>query len=97
MTNTSHLSNYHPPTKNYLLMKKELWQKILQFAITVLTAIATTFGVTSCMDSYCFFSSKPISMPSNCSANLLMVEADEFSFDATPVMVFTTESSLSAS
>ncbi|MBO5250596.1 MAG: smalltalk protein, partial [Bacteroidaceae bacterium] len=27
----------------------EIWQKILQFAITVLTAIATTFGVTSCM------------------------------------------------
>ncbi|MBQ4056726.1 MAG: smalltalk protein [Bacteroidaceae bacterium] len=30
-------------------MKKEIWQKILQIAITVLTAIATTFGVTSCM------------------------------------------------
>ena len=29
--------------------KKEIWQKILQIAITVLTAIATTFGVTSCM------------------------------------------------
>ena len=29
-------------------MKKEIWQKILQIAITVLTAIATTFGVTSC-------------------------------------------------
>ena len=29
--------------------KKELWQKILHFAITVLTAIATTFGETSCM------------------------------------------------
>ncbi len=30
-------------------MKKDIWQKILQIAITVLTAIATTFGVTSCM------------------------------------------------
>ena len=30
-------------------MKKELWQKILQFVITVLTAIATTLGTTSCI------------------------------------------------
>ena len=30
-------------------MKKELIQKILHLVITVLTAIATTFGVTSCM------------------------------------------------
>jgi len=30
-------------------MKKELWQKILNIIITILTAIATTFGVTSCM------------------------------------------------
>ena len=29
--------------------KNELWQKILHIAITILTAIATTFGVTSCM------------------------------------------------
>ena len=32
-------------------MKKELWSKILHIIITVLTAIATTFGVTSCMGS----------------------------------------------
>jgi hypothetical protein len=31
------------------MMKKEFWQKILQFAITVLTALATTLGVTSCI------------------------------------------------
>ena len=31
------------------IMKKELWSKILNIVITVLTAIATTFGVTSCM------------------------------------------------
>ena len=31
------------------MMKKEFWQKLLQFAITVLTALATTLGVTSCM------------------------------------------------
>ena len=30
-------------------MKTQFWEKILQIAITVLTAIATTFGVTSCM------------------------------------------------
>ena len=29
--------------------KKEIWSKVLQVIITVLTAIATTFGVTSCM------------------------------------------------
>ena len=28
---------------------KSMWGKILQIVITVLTAIATTFGVTSCM------------------------------------------------
>ena len=31
-------------------MNKELWQKILHFAITILTAIATTLGTTSCMN-----------------------------------------------
>ena len=30
-------------------MKKETWKQILQIAITILTAIATTFGVTSCI------------------------------------------------
>ncbi len=29
--------------------KQEIWKKILNIVITVLTAIATTFGVTSCM------------------------------------------------
>ena len=29
--------------------KNELWQKIIHIAITILTAIATTFGVTSCI------------------------------------------------
>jgi hypothetical protein len=29
--------------------KKEIIQKIIHIVITVLTAIATTFGVTSCM------------------------------------------------
>ena len=28
---------------------KTIWQKILHIAITILTAIATTFGVTSCI------------------------------------------------
>ena len=30
-------------------MKNNIWSKILQIVITVLTAIATTFGVTSCI------------------------------------------------
>ena len=29
--------------------KQEIWKKILNIAITILTAIATTFGVTSCI------------------------------------------------
>ena len=29
--------------------KKEIWQKILQTVITILTAIATTLGTTSCI------------------------------------------------
>ena len=28
---------------------KQLWSKILNILITVLTAVATTFGVTSCI------------------------------------------------
>ena len=30
-------------------MKKDSWKTILQIAIRILTAIATTLGVTSCM------------------------------------------------
>ena len=30
-------------------MKKETWKTILQIAISILTAIATTLGVASCM------------------------------------------------
>ena len=30
-------------------MKKETWKTILQIAISILTAIATTLGVTSCV------------------------------------------------
>ena len=30
-------------------MSKDIWSKILNIVITVLTAIATTFGITSCM------------------------------------------------
>ena len=29
---------------------KSIWSKILNIVITVLTAIATTFGITSCME-----------------------------------------------
>ena len=31
-------------------MKKENWKTILQILISILTAIATTLGVTSCMN-----------------------------------------------
>jgi hypothetical protein len=44
--------NYQLSIINYQLKKmkeQSVWQKILQVVITVLTAIATTFGVTSCM------------------------------------------------
>lgn len=32
-------------------MKKDTWQTIIQIAISILTAIATTLGITSCMGS----------------------------------------------
>nr|WP_297653294.1 smalltalk protein [uncultured Prevotella sp.] len=30
-------------------MKKDTWKTIIQIAISILTAIATTLGMTSCM------------------------------------------------
>ena len=30
--------------------KKELWSKILNIVITILTAVVTSFGVPSCME-----------------------------------------------
>jgi hypothetical protein len=35
--------------KSNIMEKNSIWGKILHIIITVLTAIATTFGVTSCM------------------------------------------------
>ena len=32
-------------------MKKDTWKTVSQIAISILTAIATTLGVTSCMGS----------------------------------------------
>ena len=32
-------------------MKKDTWKTIIQIAISILTAIAPTLGVTSCMGS----------------------------------------------
>ena len=32
-------------------MKKDTWKTIIQIAISILTAIATTLGVTSCMSN----------------------------------------------
>ena len=41
-------TNYQLATKKNM-ENKNTWSKILHIIITVLTAIATTFGVTSCM------------------------------------------------
>ena len=30
-------------------MKKEIWKTVIQIVISILTAIATSLGVTSCM------------------------------------------------
>jgi hypothetical protein len=53
---TLHAASLHhfALTINYQLNQKTmenktLWSKILNIVITVLTAIATTFGVTSCI------------------------------------------------
>ena len=46
--NTKKTINYQLST-NKTMEKKDLWSKILHIVITVLTAIATTFGVTSCI------------------------------------------------
>ena len=35
--------------KSNIMEKNSIWGEILHIVITVLTAIATTFGVTSCM------------------------------------------------
>lgn len=32
-------------------MKKDTWKTVIQITISILTAIATTLGVTSCMGS----------------------------------------------
>lgn len=32
-------------------MRKDTWKTVIQIAISILTAIATTLGVTSCMGS----------------------------------------------
>ena len=39
------------PLKTKLTMenKQQLWSKVLNILITILTAVATSFGVTSCM------------------------------------------------
>ena len=45
--NLSPLTFHLSPFKK--MENKNIWSKILNIVITVLTAIATTFGVTSCM------------------------------------------------
>ena len=36
-------------TKKKLLMKKENWKTVFQIVLSILTAIAASLGVTSCM------------------------------------------------
>jgi len=36
-------------TKKLIIMKKEIWMQILQIVITVLAALGTALGVTSCI------------------------------------------------
>ena len=47
--NTHHPPKLTPKTKRETMETKSIWQKILHIAITILTAIATTLGTTSCM------------------------------------------------
>ena len=49
LTNTLWRKNHKSEIINQKTMNKEIWQKILHFAITILTAIATTLGTTSCL------------------------------------------------
>ena len=35
--------------KEFKVMKKETWKTLIQILISILTAIGTTLGVTSCM------------------------------------------------
>ena len=36
-------------TSKFKIMKKETWKLIVQILISILTALGTTLGVTSCM------------------------------------------------
>ena len=40
-------------------MKKDTWKTVIQIAISILTAIATTLGVTSCMGCLLYTSPSP--------------------------------------
>jgi len=35
--------------RSIIIMKKETWKMVIQLIVSVLTAVATTLGVTSCM------------------------------------------------
>ena len=48
-TKSEHMDNHNTPfTKEMLIMKKETLKAIINFIITVLTAIASAFCVQSC-------------------------------------------------
>ena len=46
--NTQH-STQTQKHKTFYIMKKETWKFIIQTVLAILTAIATSLGVTSCM------------------------------------------------
>ena len=49
MRNQQHKYIRHHKSDIKTMENKNIWGKILNIIITVLTAIATTFGVTSCI------------------------------------------------
>lgn len=49
MTYTLEIVVYIKNTKLKLQKKKETWKTIIQLVVSILTAIATTLGVTSCI------------------------------------------------
>lgn len=48
-TQDHEVSKSRKKTKTTMLQKNSFWSVVLQIAITVLTAISTTLGVTSCI------------------------------------------------
>ena len=41
-------STFNTQHSKFKIMKKETWKTVIQIIVSILTAIATTLGVTSC-------------------------------------------------